>query len=296
MNPNELVNAILLCENTTDSVSNLWLYYQNVRGLKTKIDELFVSVCECNFDIIFMTETGLDENINSLQLFGPDYNVFRCDRSPQNSTKTTFGGVLIAVTSNYRSITIRPANGKHLEQVCVVIEAHGKKIFLCNIYIAPDCSRNTDVYDAHLASVRELCDTASDDDIIVVYGDYNQPHIAWDQRHDGLLLLDSSLTTAATAALVDGIDSLCLRQCNLVENYRNRILDLVFCFPETKIIINEATMPLLSIDSHHPPLVMSIPTERKIPNQEVATTTNDPNLNHAKINFVEMNDFLKNCN
>ncbi|XP_058813429.1 uncharacterized protein LOC131677318 [Topomyia yanbarensis] len=62
--------------------SQLKMYYQNVRGLRTKIDELFVAASDAEHDVIILTETWLNDEINSLQLFGPRYSVYRNDRDP----------------------------------------------------------------------------------------------------------------------------------------------------------------------------------------------------------------------
>ena len=77
--------------------NGVYAYYQNVRGLRTKVDDLFLAANDCNYDIIMLTETGLDGCIDSLQLFGSGFNVYRCDRSSIKSQKSSFGGVLIAV-------------------------------------------------------------------------------------------------------------------------------------------------------------------------------------------------------
>lgn len=75
----------------------LCIYYQNVRGLRTKLDAFFLAVNEADFDVVVLTETWLDEKIYSAQLFGYQYEVFRNDRNHLNSTKKRGGGVLIAI-------------------------------------------------------------------------------------------------------------------------------------------------------------------------------------------------------
>ena len=67
----------------------------------TKIDSFFLAANDCNFDVIILTETGLKEWVNSIQLFGTQYCVFRCDRNSLNSDKSNFGGVLVAVSQRY---------------------------------------------------------------------------------------------------------------------------------------------------------------------------------------------------
>ena len=94
-----------------DHANDIWIYYQNVRGLRTKIDDLFLATTDCNYDVVIMTETGLDDRIYSQQLFSPSYIAYRCDRSPANSSKSRFGGVLIAIAQQYASRVVHTVNG-----------------------------------------------------------------------------------------------------------------------------------------------------------------------------------------
>lgn len=75
------------CRVTSNQDEMLVIYYQNVRGLRTKIDDFFLAVSEALYDIIVLTETWLDEKIYSAQLFGNTYNVYRNDWNRFNSKK-----------------------------------------------------------------------------------------------------------------------------------------------------------------------------------------------------------------
>lgn len=275
--------------------NDVWLYFQNVRGLRTKIDDLVVAVCDCNYDVIILIETGLDDSINSLQLFGTDFNVFRCDRSARNSQKAKFGGVLIAVASVYKSVEIKTINGSNLEQVSVSACIRGKRFVLCAVYIPPDRSRDVGVIDAHLATLRELRDATPDGDLLLACGDYNQPHIAWDCLDDGILNLDPSTTSAASAALMDGTSFLNIRQYNSIRNHLGRILDLVFCDSDCNIVVNEAVSPLLAIDLHHPPILFSLPTQSDCVDRVESLDAGEHTLDYSKIDFVMLNEFLMSC-
>lgn len=85
----------------------LRIYYQNVRGLRTKIDDFFPAVSDQDYDVVVLTETWLDKAIHSAQLFGEHYTVYRTDRNPGNSHKTRGGGVLVAVASHLASMRDR---------------------------------------------------------------------------------------------------------------------------------------------------------------------------------------------
>jgi len=112
---NPLINADTndaLEENCVSSVPNivcnfLKTYYQNVRGLRTKLNTL-----RCNFilfdsyDIIILTETWLTPNIDNAELGFVGYHIFRFDRNSHTSSSTRGGGVLIAIKSNLKASLI----------------------------------------------------------------------------------------------------------------------------------------------------------------------------------------------
>lgn len=56
------------------------IYYQNVRGLRTKIDEFYRQLCLSAYDVVILSETWLLEDINNNELFDNRYIVWRRDR------------------------------------------------------------------------------------------------------------------------------------------------------------------------------------------------------------------------
>ncbi|XP_053686411.1 uncharacterized protein LOC128735952 [Sabethes cyaneus] len=281
-----------------DSVNErLWIYYQNTRGLRTKIDDIFLTTRDCNFDIIILTETGLDDCINSLQLFGDSFNVFRCDRSQLNSNKRRFGGVLIAVSNEHHSSIVETVSGRCLEQVCVCATVRGKKFLICGVYVPPDRSNELETIEAHISSVSELCRKCSADETVLVCGDYNQPRICWTDGPDEAQLARNSYLTNASAALIDGMDYLNLRQANLHRNHLGRVLDLVCCSLEQQLDTDVCVAPLLPVDLHHPPLVMPMKAaEMNKCSSLVNTIGSSTALNYRKLNFDAFSDYFSNFN
>lgn len=55
------------------------IYYQNVRGLKSKVNEFYNNILTTEFDIISITETWLDESVYSSEFFSDEWSVFRQD-------------------------------------------------------------------------------------------------------------------------------------------------------------------------------------------------------------------------
>lgn len=57
------------------------IYYQNVRGLRTKLEEFYVGVSSSGADLFAITETGCNESIHDAELVPPGYTIIRCDRT-----------------------------------------------------------------------------------------------------------------------------------------------------------------------------------------------------------------------
>ena len=59
--------------------TDIKIYYQNVRGMRTKISEVYHSIQAESYEIIALTETWLNESFNSKEMFTDYYQVFRSD-------------------------------------------------------------------------------------------------------------------------------------------------------------------------------------------------------------------------
>ena len=112
--------------------SKLKLYYQNVRGLRTKLDKFALASASCTNDVIALTETSLHSSIFDCELFdSSDFFVYRCDRSIVNSESDVGGGVLIAVRSAIRSELVTVPGNEGVEMVLVRLEFERNSVFVC---------------------------------------------------------------------------------------------------------------------------------------------------------------------
>lgn len=96
------------------------LYYQNVRGLRTKTNTLQKALSSCDYDVIAFTETWLRDDILDSEL-SLDYSFYRKDRNQNTSDLQRGGGVLIAI-KNSDLIHCKPVvlpDCETLEQVVV---------------------------------------------------------------------------------------------------------------------------------------------------------------------------------
>lgn len=133
--------------------SDLRIYYQNVRGLRTKIDDFFLAVGDEEYDVIVLTETWLDDAIHSAQLFANSYTVIRTNRSPMNSRKTKGGGVLIAISSRLSCIRESAAISDSLEQLWIRIDMRSYIISIGVIYLPPDRKNDVHAIEQHVESI-----------------------------------------------------------------------------------------------------------------------------------------------
>lgn len=84
------------------SLDSLKIYYQNVRGLRTKSHDFLANVLLNNYDLIILTETWLTPDFKDAEYFYASYIVYRRDRVGAGGGGVRGGGVLIAVRSGLR--------------------------------------------------------------------------------------------------------------------------------------------------------------------------------------------------
>jgi exonuclease III len=117
----------------THSNVTLHILYQNVRGLNTKIDTFFTNILSCQNDVILLTETWLNDNVLSSEIFNDQYRVFRSDRKTGRG-----GGVLSAFRQVLRvhEFTINcPVNNIDIVACKLHLGSDGVVLNVVTIYI-----------------------------------------------------------------------------------------------------------------------------------------------------------------
>ncbi|XP_058828439.1 uncharacterized protein LOC131688268 [Topomyia yanbarensis] len=239
----------------------LLLYYQNVGGINSTVEEYRLAVSDNSFDIIVFVETWLNDNTHSRQVFGTGYEVFRCDRILRNSRKYTGGGVLVSVNRSLKARVVEKTCWDCLEQVWTIIELGDRNLYLCALFVPPDRVRDIEYVDAHCSSVFTILVDAKSVDKIIVLADFNLPSISWRSSRNGLLYPDSdhSVLHSGAVRLLDSYSSATLLQINPIANENNCHLNLCFVtdlVPATSVVM--APSPLVKPVAHHPPLIATI--------------------------------------
>jgi hypothetical protein len=88
------------CVSNSHSETTFEVFYQNVRGLRTKRTGVFDNVCSMDFQIICLTETRLNGMCFDHMLFLDAFPIFHSDRVSGN--KYRGGSVLLGVSSRVR--------------------------------------------------------------------------------------------------------------------------------------------------------------------------------------------------
>ena len=101
--------------------------YQNTRGIRTKLLDVFNYLSTSTSDILVLTETWLGEDIPNGEFCPDNYTVYRGDRDFTTMNVSRGGGVLICVNSAIRSI---PLDLSQFRVNVPTIDIVGIKIFL----------------------------------------------------------------------------------------------------------------------------------------------------------------------
>ncbi len=187
----------------------------NGQGIKSKAVQIHNMIDSLSPHIIVMTETHLDNNVYSSELFPPHYNIYHKDRN------THGGGVLIAIDVTLDSYELQVAEN-NCELVWAMIHGKGRApICVRAVYRPP---RVGDDHIKNLHQVMKSIKQQHNPSAFVLGGDFNLPSISWQ---------DGSIPPGARGR--SSCESLLELACDMnihqivEENTRgNNILDLFF--------------------------------------------------------------------
>lgn len=244
------------------SISNSFsIYYQNCRGLNSKINSFFLSMLSADYDVIAVTESWLKPNVLSSELFGNSYFVFRCDRSILNSNKKHGGGVIIAVKTKFSCERINLVECDKLEIVIVKIVFNQIALFIICVYIPSESSLQ--VYESVILCINSFYSSSHFNihDKVVLVGDFNISVHSW-IPHEEISISLVPVGVGTFSSFFDSIQLHGLFQINWVCNFMGRNLDLAYvnCYDDVCVVKSEFT--LVKIDPFHVPfeITFNFPT------------------------------------
>ena len=117
----------------------LKIYYQNARGIKTKLKNFYNNSHTNDYNILCITETWLNDKIDDSKILNNNYSIFRNDRNLDITDKEEGGGVFVAIQKNmifHRCLKWESElKNLNIELVWLEINLAKETIYLCNIYI-----------------------------------------------------------------------------------------------------------------------------------------------------------------
>ena len=228
--------------------SSLRFFLANTRSAKGKSVE--ITTMTKDFDIICLTETHLDKNIESKTIIDtPNIDFFRRDRTNRG------GGVLIAVKNIYQATQLN-INTKDQELVIIKIPP---SLIVCCCY-RPHMS-SPDLED--IAAVFSSIHRQYPNDNILFTGDMNLPYINWEthkvnlgspyrNHHQQLLdiLLEHNMTqviTEPTHIMGNTLDLICTNNIDILKSTQITTPGL----SDHSILTAELTIPAAISSAHH---------------------------------------------
>lgn len=271
----------------TDTKLNI--YYQNVRGLRTKCLNLYNNILLNDYDFILMTETWLQNDILDWELCDFRYDVFRCDRNLERTNKCTGGGVMLCARRSLCADVVREWTCLGIESLCLRIPAHAlgtsTNLLMVLVYLAPDQDNLPFNLEEVKINISRVIETYPSDNYLLI-GDFNIPCISW--TNSGFSLIGGGKEDYQNAALafVEDLQYLGLTQYNLTRNSCNNILDL--CFSSLPLSVTEC-QPISKLDIFHPPFTVDI-IDLHVKSLKPNATQR---FNFYKCDYEQINSFLK---
>lgn len=204
------------------------IFYQNVRGLRTKLDELELNLLNMDSDIICLTESWLNDKIYCEEYLNDDYISHRRDRNYATHGSSRGGGSLILTKKTLPCTRLYEFESdiNFVEDIWIKINLPNGALYICTVYIT-SMSDNDHLYKPFVDKALDNLSKISCEDRVFILGDFNIREIEWLRSSDGLLYPTNAITDRALE-LMSLINFGKFTQSNNVINKDFKILDLAF--------------------------------------------------------------------
>lgn len=239
-----------------------------------------MATSSCSADIILISESWLQSNVFSSELFPSHYKTFRRDRD-LSLGKSGGGGLLAAFSDWIKVVRLQDYEVSSIlcETLLLKISYSLSIFYLCLVYLPPPVSINSL---KNLFQSLEKCPNINNENLILI-GDLNIS-----QCSDTSFNFSSG--NSVTRSIYPLLSLYNLKSYNNVKNHFGKTLDLVLCnflFPPNISVTR--TNPLSIGDKYHPPLQIKINFKQtKTSSPTVASDLALPNLS-TRYNFKKAN-------
>jgi hypothetical protein len=226
------------------------LYYQNVRGLRTKTKDLLLGTQGCIHDVIILTESWLKDSVYDSEFKSDEYVAYRRDRDSKTSHKKDGGGVLVLVKKSSVKTSVQQIDWQTdtIEDLWVSLTIGHSKIHLCAVYVSPYSKvENLTALKRKILEVQSRCPN----DTFIIAGDFNAPNF---HNFDPGNFLGNETRNSVLKSIELSAD---LQQLNEITNHKGTILDLIFS--SKYFAVTTTDQFLINVDNYHPPLIGMVP-------------------------------------
>lgn len=266
----------------------LRIYTQNTRGLNSKIKTGTIhKTTLLNHDIFALTETWLQSNVSSTELFNETYVTHRSDRILSDEVQTG-GGVLVAIKNNIVANRLTAWEQEiPFENIWLKIQTNDStKIYLNTIYLKSGFnSAHLKQYLDHITDIMLNREPYSK---FIILGDFNMSNIEWFRSGKCFTAIDFDGFSASN--LLDTLTCTDLSQFNGIKNSFNRILDLVLSNVELTVV--RANEIITNEDDYHPSLIVTVHSA----NVKFMKVKKGRKLNYRKADYVSINTEIEQIN
>lgn len=225
----------------------------NMSGMRSSLESFRNDVCSTDYDVIIITETWLQSQHLSTEIFPSGWTVFRKDRSTNTSINDCLGGGVIIAVRDVLSCSeislLEHNNDSSLDIIACQLQLNGKSLFLSGFYLPPKST--VDSYDnlANLIIFLNSILTIKDD--IFIFGDANMPGIKWIPNDYQENIFDPVNISSNHYEFLTKIFSLGICQVNNLTNNSNNVLDIIFTNVISDFKLDKALLTLTSKSSVH---------------------------------------------
>lgn len=283
---------------------SLSIYYQNCRGLRTKLNTLYINILAHNYDVIILTETWLHEGIHNNELFDARYRVYRQDRDRAGSGRRDGGGVLVAVHRQLPATLMSPLPADSaqaavlpistpytlVDSLLIDIRSRNYRCIISAAYIPPNLS--SEIYNLHFGILTSILHSNNVNEFMIV-GDYNLPTLEWQDCGTFLKPILTNNCCLPNKYLINFIATHNCVQINKYRNKRGRILDL-FITNLDNASISSTMMPLVQVDPNHPAFFVLAPLNKFNISTSLLTKKHSVQFNFNKANYDIINTEIAN--
>ena len=252
------------------NISNLSIYYQNARSIKSKVNEVYYNLSDSEFDIVCITESWLDSSVDDNEFMPPNFDVFRTDRDFVHTGRRRGGGVILAVNRTYAAtnVDLSACNLNYfIDIVGCKLNLGSNMLYIIVIYIPPDVT--VPDFESFFEYLENLILNYPN---ILLIGDFNSASFS------------SGVRDSKSDIIRNMMSFLDLRQHNAVYNCDGRLLDLAFSNLD-ECAIERDTCPIVREDLYHPALSVNITFKNSQNNKFSTYCTSAKTYNFKKANF-----------